>query len=1279
MPVFDTVNHPLQGTNVIEASAGTGKTFNIQKLVLRLIVEKNLTIDKILAVTFTEAATAELREKIRSELSSAMYYLDVKIRTTFGNAAKPVPDEVLKNENADRDKLILESLDDVAKLILDAVLQDETGAKAAHDRLLLAILDFDMASIYTIHGFCSRMLNDCSFESGIPFNTELVTDQAELIAGIIDDFWRKEFYQKPAVIAAAAAYLGTDMEMLKSLATDLMKPGIVPDNKTKNGTAEKLEPLLLKIISTWENGKDKILDIININVKSKILSGDKKNLGTVNLTEYIRILDELSSKGLSIVSEQDISVVLVFSETGLADARTEANKRKDTPIPVHPFFTLCEEFRKAVSAFSLDLKSDFHTHLMSELATRKKTEDIQTFDDLLVGLRDALKDHPSLKKTIRGKYSAVLIDEFQDTDPVQYKIFETVFIDGTKESGDDAPVIFFIGDPKQAIYSFRSADVFTYFDATTSKSISSTHMLDTNFRTQSQLVKDLNTLFHSADNSKFNPFVLEEMEYKDVKDSPESKGNRRRLIIEGEDAAALKICWTRAAEPIGLAVSRKAICQSVAAEITRLMNLSKEDKAFFQCQKKNEKIRPSDFAVLTRSNKEAVMMKGSLEKSRIPAVLQNTGTVFETDEAWHMEIFLRAVADPANSGLVSAALGTRLFAVDSKLFGDTDKDPVLREKIDEWSNKFQEYHHLWSANSFMRMFRAFLNEKDIFTDGNNVRKRLLEYGDGERALTNLMHLAELLHEAETSEDLGINGLLSWLIERRANANAYKGNDSYLIRLERDEESVKIVTIHKSKGLEFPIVFCPFAAHSRSRSNKKDFVYHDDKLNRLIHFDEDGAGEKYKRTKSEDFAEMMRLFYVAVTRAKNLAYLYWGNIRNSDYSALGYLFYAPSKNTPGLNGISSEFDEYFENLKPDLGNMRDFPDGVLERMEANLKFKVDYPKPAEHPYSHVPENTELDPSERIFKGKINTRWRVSSFSNLKKYSYEIEFSDNYEDVDDDSGRKRFSDFAATEGTAKEPVKTFWKLVPENTVAAELGNCVHEMFEIIDFTSDDVAIGKKILPVLKKYFSRNKDNEAPAFEPEILLDPAVSMIRGVLSEKLELPGGNISLKDIAMDTRVSEMDFYYPFEKFSIPDVADAFSKYSSNSLIKNDFPAILKEDYKFTNLRGYMNGKLDLVFKFNGKYYILDWKTNLVRTHIQSYSPENITRKMIDSHFVLQYSIYTKALDKLLKKELKDNYDYDRDFGGAVYLFLRGIGGRTEDGRQTGVYFDKPDRRILDAL
>jgi exodeoxyribonuclease V beta subunit len=1259
MSVFNTVNHPLAGTNVIEASAGTGKTFNIQKLVLRLIIEKALTIDKILAVTFTEAATAELREKIRSELSQAMYYLKKKIEEKNGE----------KKENNK------EKLDAVAQLILDKVLKNYDTAKLAHDRLLLAILDFDMASIYTIHGFCSRMLNDCAFESAIPFNTELVTDQTELIAGIIDDFWRKEFYQQPAIIAAAAAYLGIDRKKLQELAKNLMKPGIEPDNKTKNNTSGKLEPLLQKTIANWEKDKNEILDIIKLNVSNNVLSGNKDNFKDVNLTEYALRLDALAENGLSIVSKHDIAVIFIFSETGLSDARTDGSKDKNVPIPKHNFFTLCEDFRKAVSAFSLDLKSDFHTHLISELANRKKTENIQTFDDLLVGLRDALKVNPLLKKTIREKYSAVLIDEFQDTDPVQYEIFNTVFMEDPKKSKTDAPVIFFIGDPKQAIYSFRSADVFTYFNAITSKSITSKNMLDRNFRTQSQLVKDLNILFETKDKSKFNPFVLDEMEYNPVKESPESKGNNRKLMIEGEEASALKICWTKAEKNIGIAVSKKDICRSVAAEITRLMNLSKDKKAFLG----NDEIRPSDFAVLARSNREAVMMKDYLEKSKIPAVLQNTGTVFETDEAWQMEIFLRAVADPGNSGLVAAALGSRLFAVDSKLLADTGKDAALRKKMDEWSNKFQKYHHLWSTKSFIRMFRTFLNEKDIFTDGNNVRKRLLKYGDGERTLTNLTHMAELLHEAETSEKLGINGLLNWFMERRMNAEAHKGNEAYLIRLERDEEAVKIVTIHKSKGLEFPIVFCPFTAHSKSKSSEKDFTYHDAELNRLFHFDEDETGDKYKHTKLEDFAEMMRLFYVAVTRAKNLTYLYWGNITNSDYSALGYLFYAPSKSDPvSEDNPASEFDNYFDKLKPELGNNRKFPPGVLETMGKKLKFKVDYPQPTGLPYSYVPENTELDPSEKIFTGHIETKWRVSSFSNLSKYCHEIDFAGDYED-DDDSEKKRYSNYTVPETKGKASAKTFWSLIPKKTAAADLGNCVHEIFEIIDFTSDDAAIGKKILPVLKNYFHKNNALGDQAFAPETLLEPAVAMIRNVLSEKLELQGEIISLKDIAPDTRVSEMEFYYPFDKFSIENVADAFTKYSSNSLLKNEFPAILKADYKFTDLKGYMNGKLDLVFKFNGKYYILDWKTNLIRPHIQSYSLENITRKMVDSHFILQYAIYVKALDKLLKKELKNDYDYDRDFGGVIYLFLRGIGGRLENGKQTGVYFDKPDRRIIAAL
>ena len=539
-----------------------------------------------------------------------------------------------------------------------------------------------------------------------------------------------------------------------------------------------------------------------------------------------------------------------------------------------------------------------------------------------------------------------------------------------------------------------------------------------------------------------------------------------------------------------------------------------------------------------------------------------------------------------------------------------------------------------------------------------------------------MHLAELLHEAETSEKLGINGLLNWFIERRADAEAFKGNESYLIRLERDEEAVKIVTVHKSKGLEFPIVFCPFAAHSRSRSNEKDFIYHDDKLNRLIHFDKDESGDKYKRTKREDFAEMMRLFYVAVTRAKNLTYLYWGNIRSSDYSALGYLFYAPSKTAPCPDSMSSEFDEYFEKMKATPSNRSTFPPAILARIEKNLKFKVDYPEPQEHPYSYVPENTELDPSERILNGRIDTKWRVSSFSNITKYSHEIDFSGRYEDEDDSESIKTVPKIAQEK--PKHFAHPFWKLVPENTLPTDLGNCVHEMFEVIDFKSGDAAIRKKILPILNSYFRGSRELSESGTRKELsdlFVDSAVSMIRSVLSEKLALPAESVYLQDIAMGDMTSEMEFYYPFSDFSSADVADAFSKHSSNEMIRTEFPALLKEGCDFYKIKGFMNGKMDLVFKLKEKYYILDWKTNFVPN---SYSPENITRKMIDNYYVLQYGIYVKALDKLLKKELK-NYDYDRDFGGVIYLFLRGIGGRKEGEKQTGVYFDKPDKRIIEAL
>ncbi len=1236
MDNFDAEKNLIQGNNVIEASAGTGKTFNIQKIFLRLIVEKKRSIDSILVVTFTEAATAELREKIRAELVAALDYLT-------DPANEP---------------------DGVAKAILDNFIVDGDKKTDACRRLLLAVLDFDLAAIYTIHGFCKRMLSDNSFESGFLFDTELLTDPSELITGIINDYWRKHFYHQPHLIAAAAAHLKINMKKLQELAKELMKPGIVPDTGidtesatetdtgTENGSVKNLQEQMEKVKTIWAANKDGIIEIIQQNVAAGILSGAKDKFGPEPLKEHILALDRIATGKDRNISRADFETLIVFSNTKIKDALLKKGKEQKKKI-IHEFFDACEELSEPLDMIALEIKSSFYRYLKDELTKRKDTDNIQTFDDLLVKLRDALNANPALQQAIREKYRAVLIDEFQDTDNVQFEIFNTVFMDNN--SSNDDRVLFFIGDPKQAIYSFRSADVFTYFKAT--EAITNQNMLGVNFRTQEQLVADVNKLFNTEDKTIFNPFILDEMEYKKVESAERSKGNLRKLMIDGKDAGALKLCWTREASDIGIGESRKTICASVAGEITRLMNLSKDGKACFQSGEKIEEIKPSDFAILTRTNKEAASIKVALEKCNIPAVLQHSCKVFDTDEALQMEIFMRAVATPGNSKLVAAALGSRIISTDATWLANTGKGDEAGKRIEEWSNRFQEYHYLWAAKSFMRMFRAFLNEKSLFTDGDNIYVRLLKYNDGERALTNLLHLAEVLHEAETTEKLGINGLLNWFIEKRTNTEGLP-DDSFQVRLERDDEAVKIMTIHKSKGLEFPIVFCPFVSHIRSSVNEEDFVYHDDDFKRVIHFNgvKEDEREKLYKTWNEELAERMRLLYVAVTRAKNLTYIYGGNIRNSDYSALGYLLYAPA--------AELEFDNYIEGMKS-ISKRRNMQEDTVTRMENRINthlpaLKVDYPAVTTEKYSYVPENIEIDARSRTFEGKIDTRWRMSSFSGLTRYNNNLQFSGN--DKDDEEGNNLY----APTVQPTQSVNTFWTQIPENTLAAELGTIVHEMFELIDFAADDNDIREKVQPVL------NKNN---AMSSARLLDSAVAMMRGILEQTLTFSDVNFKLKDVVLADRVSEMEFYYPLHEFSHRKVAEAFKDFATNKLIKQQFPALL-ENNSFS-INGFMTGKLDLVFIYKGKYYILDWKSNKLGDELQDYSQENLTREMIKNRYVLQYSIYVKALDKLLNKELKD-YNYDEHFGGVIYLFLRGLGGNV-DGEPTGMFFDKPDRRILAAF
>ncbi|HPN83751.1 MAG TPA: exodeoxyribonuclease V subunit beta [Victivallales bacterium] len=1234
MREFDPINNPLSGINLIEASAGTGKTFSIQKIIMRLILENKIPLEKILVVTFTEAATEELRNKIRGDLQSALAYLE-----RAGNV----------------------QVDEISEVILKKFSLEEKSAAEAMARLRLALLDFDTSFICTIHGFCKRMLEECAFEAGINFQTELLSDQTEMISSIVDDFWRKRFYGSNILLAAVAEKVKMSRKDLLSLSKKLVKPGIRPDLNPKERTTDRVIETFEKILSVWGKEKDKILQIIKELLEGKLLSRAKENFSYDKLRNLTDLLNGLPDSANRMLSKNDIDLLLSFSQSSIDAAKTQRGRL--SVFPPHEFFKKCEELKGAVAEFNLDLKIEFYHYLESELLSKKKSGNIRTFDDLMLDLRHALKSSNRLKEAVGGKFKAVMIDEFQDTDPVQYEIFKLLFMEPSANFATERPLVFLIGDPKQAIYSFRSADVFTYFKA--AEDVDQKNMLPVNFRSSSKFVDDMNNFFSAEEGSGVNHFVLDHMKYEKVRSSTESKGNRRNLFINGEESSGIKIFWKSPSEDMSVADSKRDVYRSVVSEIKRLLSLATQKKAVFRGSEGEQPLKPSDFAVLTRDNDEAAKMKEYMDLVGIPVVLKHTGTVFETDEAMLMEIFLKACVEPGNRGALLAILGSKLFSCDinAMIMEESGKDSG-KTALDEWRDSFFNYNQIWQAGSFMCAFRSFLNETRASHDGCDLRSRLLKYYDGERALANIMHIAELLHEAEINDKLGMHALLNWLSKRKAEPEKFQGEESFLIRLERDDEAVKIMTIHKSKGLEFPIVFCPFVAHHSIKSAEEDFIYHEN-FDRLIHFGSDESMEITKRTNLENFSEMMRLFYVAITRARSIAYIYGGRIRNIDYTPLGYMLLAPSKNNSAANGTASEFERYIEDISK-ISKNRKLPEDSLEKMEENLADAQSYPEPdLDSKYSFIPENPVLVQNEKIFKGSVDLNWRISSFTSISKYVPEMEYAgDLFESDPYDEGNSQVE--APIENAT---VRQFWKMLPSQVPAVTVGNCVHKIFEIIDFKADDAEIRRKIQrPISISIASSNA-----------LIDPALEMIRGVLDERLFVEGAEFALAEIAMSERLSEIGFYYPLKDFSAEKTAEAFAKYSSDETVRQLFPKRLMALSKNRKLHGFMNGKMDLVFKSKNKFYVLDWKTNkIIDSNVESYSPENVIGKMIENLYILQSCIYAKALDKILSKEIK-SYEYEKDFGGVIYLFLRGVGEKTDDGRQTGLFFDKPDPRILETI
>jgi exodeoxyribonuclease V beta subunit len=1206
MNTFDLLNTPLEEVNLIEASAGTGKTYTITGLFLRLILEKNLTVDRILVVTYTEAATAELKERIRSRL------LDARDAFRAGGSSDS---------------------------FIDNLIQKYNEVKDGPDRINDAIRCFDQASIFTIHGFCMRVLHENAFESGSLFDTDLIENQIDLEADTACDFWRKRIHKASAFFIHYLVKKHMYPEaLLSSVGNCLYHPDlhIIPDldKVIDTGVMEKeYYDTLHEVSEEWGLSKN---EVVNILLHSGSLNRNKYQKKTIKtlIVEMDKMISPLA--GLPV---QLNGPPLFIGFQKFTTSMIKESIKKDCVAPQHRFFDLCEMLwalsqvlESAYDKMLMEMKRDVIGFIRAEVTKRKQTENIRSFNDLLIDVHEALTGEKGhlLAEAIRRSYSAALIDEFQDTDPTQYSIFHKVF--GRRDS-----ILFLIGDPKQAIYGFRGADIFTYMQA--AKRAQNIYTLKENYRSEPEFINAINTIFTNAS----KPFLYESISFERI-NSPETIVNQEKLSISGEDKKPF-IIWRMNTkvndydnETNRLLSKDRTIADAVAGEISRLLYLSGRD----QIRIGKRTFTSGDAAVLVRTNREAEIVKDSLNRLGIPGVVYGSGNVFDSREAKELEKVLSGIIRFDKESTLKAAFATEMIG--------TPADDLFLEKdsydaIEEHREIFLECRNIWYGQGFMKMLRMLLRKENIMT-------RLIEFFDGERRITNLLHLAEILQKKSVEARIDAEDLLKWY-QRQLDPFAIRKKEEQL-RLESDENAVRIITIHKSKGLEFPVVFCPFLLGSSKLRTNAPVLFHDNTDKKMLTLDVGSDRMSISRADAERelLAENLRLVYVALTRAKNRCYMVWGKLKQAETSAPAYLLHQPE--TPEGDFAHQVRDRYMfldeDVLSKDLERLSDISFGSISI--------TGLPQKSSNPYKPI----YYEPgafSAREFTGKVDRNWRVASFSSIAHSRYA-------EDVPDHDGLGNAADLTNSEGMDRslkenedvDPIFLFPK-------GAKAGTCLHEIFENIDFTEPELTHTARV--VEEKLVEHGFESEWNG--------TICNMVTRVLSAPLAKDDNEFTLSRINEKERLHELEFYYPMHSITPRELGRMFIEGSSIL----DFPEQFSHKIGLLDskgISGYMKGFIDLVFHYRDRFYIVDWKSNFLGYHQNKYDQASLSKEMAKRLYILQYHIYAVAVHKYLQNRIP-HYNYEKHFGGIYYLFLRGI---SEDAHgDYGIFYDRPDKVLINKL
>lgn len=1161
---LDPLRLPLQGERLIEASAGTGKTYTIAALYLRLLLglggtaafPRPLSVEELLVVTFTEAATAELRGRIRANIH------ELRIACLRQSTDNP---------------------------LYASLLEEIADMQQAAQWLLLAERQMDEASVFTIHGFCQRMLSLNAFESGMLFEQQLIEDESELRYQACADFWRRHCYplQRDIAEAVHALWKGPE-ELLRAIDRYLQGEAPViksppPADETLASRHEKIVTQIATLKQKWNASVGEIASILE---NSGI---DRKKFNRGNQGKWI---DKISAWAQEETRGYQLPDALEkFSQRFLTE-RTKA----DGIVPEHPLFVAIE----SLLAEPLTLNDLMITRAMTEIreavAREKRRRGELGFDDMLSRLDAALcsENGEALAAAIRTRFPVAMIDEFQDTDPQQYRIFRRIW----RQQPDTALLL--IGDPKQAIYAFRGADIFTYMKARSE--VAAHYTLETNWRSAPGMVESVNTLFKQMDAA----FMFREIPFLPVKFA--EKNASLRFEFNGETQPAMNL-WLLDGEGCGVGDYQSAMAQHCAAQIRDWLSAGARGEAVLWRGEQANPVKASDITVLVRSRQEAALVRDALTLLNIPSVyLSNRDSVFETLEAQEMLWLLQAVLAPERESTLRSALASAMMGLNAR---DID---ALNNDEEAWDNVVEEFAHYrerWQKRGVMAMLRELMAKRQI-------AENMLATAGGERRLTDILHISELLQEAGTQLE-SEHALVRWLSQQIADPNS--NSSSQQMRLESDKHLVQIVTIHKSKGLEYPLVWLPFIANYRVQDQA---FYHDRESFEAV-LDLSKAESSVELAEAERLAEDLRLLYVALTRSV------W-------HCSLGI---APLFRRRGERSGETDFHLSALGRLIQLGEPKDAA-GLRQCIEALCGDHIALHIPASPDNSRwqMPEQPVDDLNARQIQRTLADDWRVTSYSGLQQHGQSIA---------QDLMPKLDVDAAGVGDVLPEPALTPHQF-PRG---ASPGTFLHSLFEELDFTQPVSTEW-----VLKMLQSGGFDEK---WQP-VLTDWVTAILQAPLTQQ------GISLSQLTAKDKQVEMEFYLPIAS---PLKADAL-----DALIREYDPLSAGcPPLNFRQVQGMLKGFIDLVFRHEGRYYLLDYKSNWLGDSSDAYTQDAMASAMQQHRYDLQYQLYTLALHRYLRHRIAD-YRYEDHFGGVIYLFLRGVDAADPN---SGIFSTRPDAALIEKM